>query len=184
MMSILLVFASQTPDYRTPCDRNRTPWSSWLARRVAAAFDINQACTSSLHAWAVAHSMLVAGTAQRALVINADAITQLIHPMDRGLVPLHGDAAAVCIMEAVDSDPGTGFEFFEFGTAGAQFDRLLVPAGGAKGACGPSHRHRSHGRGWMCANQESPVHGRPSDLSFQYVQGHGLLERAAQAAWS
>ena len=66
-----------------------------------------------------------------ALVLNADALTTLLHPKDRGLVTLHGDAGTATLLEACDAEQG-GIEFFEFGTDGSKFDRLLVPAGCAR----------------------------------------------------
>jgi 3-oxoacyl-[acyl-carrier-protein] synthase-3 len=78
--------------------------------------------------------MIVAGTAKRALVLNGDALSTLINPMDRGLVALHGDAATAVLLEGSDSERG-GIEFIEIGTDGTKFDRLLIPAGGARIPC-------------------------------------------------
>lgn len=126
----LLTFASQTPDYRIPATSAVLHGRLGLAE-TCCTMDIGQACSSFLQNLAVAHSMIVAGTARRALVLNGDALTTLIHPKDRSLVPLHGDGAAAALVEASDSEQG-GIEFFEFGTDGAKFDRLIVPAGGAR----------------------------------------------------
>lgn len=126
----LLTFTSQTPDYRIPATASVLQGKLGLSQRCCT-FDINQACGSFLHSLAVAHSMIVAGTASRALVLNGDALTTLINPGDRGLVTLHGDAGAAAILEPCDSEQG-GLEFVEIGTDGTKFDRLLVPAGGAR----------------------------------------------------
>lgn len=129
----LLLFVSQTPDYRIPATAARLQAELGLPERCCT-FDINQACASFIYAAQVAHSMLVAGTAQRALVLNADALSTLIHPQDRGLVALHGDAAVATLFELCDAEQG-GFEFFETGTKGSDFDKLLVRAGGARTPC-------------------------------------------------
>ncbi len=131
----LLTFASQTPDYRIPAT------SSVLHGRLCLSedcctFEIDQACSSFVHSLQVAHSMIVAGTARRALVLNGDAISTLINPLDRGLVSLHGDAAAATLLESSPKADG-GVEFIETGTDGTKFDRLLVPAGGARTPCSP-----------------------------------------------
>ncbi len=126
----LLTFASQTPDYRIPATSSVLHGKLGLSENCCT-FDINQACSSFLHSLQVAHSMLIAGTAKRALVINGDALSTLVNPMDRGLVTLHGDAATVALLEASDSDVG-GIEYIEIGTDGTKFDWLLVPAGGAR----------------------------------------------------
>jgi 3-oxoacyl-[acyl-carrier-protein] synthase-3 len=132
----LLTFASQTPDYRIPATAAVLHGRLGLAERCCT-FDIGQACSSFVHSIAVAQSMIAAGTAKRALVLNGDALTTLIHPKDRGLVTLHGDGAAAALLEACDSDQG-GVEFVEFGTDGKRFDKLLVPAGGAREPSGPA----------------------------------------------
>lgn len=126
----LLTVATQTPDYRIPSTASVLHGRLGLPERCCT-MDINQACTSFLHGLAVAHSMLVAGTCSRALVLNADALTTLVHPKDRGLVTLHGDAGTAALIEIARPDDG-GIEFFEFGADGTKFDRLLVPAGGSR----------------------------------------------------
>lgn len=126
----LLTFASQTSDYRIPATASVLQGKLGLGEECCT-FDINQACASFLHNLAVAHSMVVSGTAKRALVLNGDALSTLIHPMDRGLATLHGDAGTAALVEECDSEQG-GIEFFQFGTDGTKFDKLLVPAGGSR----------------------------------------------------
>ncbi len=132
----LLTFASQTPDYRVPATACVLHGKLGLTE-ACCTFDLNQACASFLHNLAVAHAMVVAGTVRRALILNADALSTLVHPRDRGLVTLHGDGAAAALVEAEDCARG-GVEFVEFGTDGTKFDKLFVPAGGARLPSGPS----------------------------------------------
>lgn len=131
----LLIFASQTPDYRVPATAARLQAELGLPERTTA-FDINQACASFVLALQAAHSMLVAGTAAQALVLNADAVSTLVHPRDRGLVTLHGDAAVATLLTRCDQ-PDCGIEFFAAGSDGAGYDKLWVPAGGARRPAGP-----------------------------------------------
>jgi 3-oxoacyl-[acyl-carrier-protein] synthase III len=125
----LLIFVSQTPDYRIP------PTASVLHGKLSlsqscATFDINQACSAYPYALSVAHSMIVSGTAHYALVLNADTLTKLIHPGDRSLAVLHGDGAAATLVGPCQSD--AGFEGFCLGTDGCGAKHLLVPAGGSR----------------------------------------------------
>jgi 3-oxoacyl-[acyl-carrier-protein] synthase-3 len=135
----LLIFASQTPDYRIPATACRLQAELGLPE-CCLTFDMNQACASFIFAMQVAHSMVAAGTARNTLVLNADALSTLIHPQDRGLVTLHGDAAAASLVSPCDEG---GFEFFEVGTAGADYDKLLVPAGGARLPCSEKTRQET-----------------------------------------
>lgn len=134
----LLTFASQTPDYRIPATAAVLHGKLGLPEKCCA-FDIGQACSSFVHSLAVARAMICAGSATRALVLQGDALTTLIHPRDRGLVTLHGDGGAAVLLEACDEAAG-GVEFVEFGTDGARYDKLLVPAGGAREPAGPESR--------------------------------------------
>jgi 3-oxoacyl-[acyl-carrier-protein] synthase-3 len=125
----LLIFCSQTPDYRMPATASVLHGKLGLAERCCA-FDINQACASYVHSLQVAHSMLVAGTAKRALLINADALSQLVHPQDRSMLPLTGDAGVATLLEPSATD--AGFERFRICNDGKLFDKLYIPAGGCR----------------------------------------------------
>jgi 3-oxoacyl-[acyl-carrier-protein] synthase III len=131
-----LIFASQTPDYRIPPTACRLQAVLGLPERCAT-FDVNQACPSFIFGLQVAHSMVVAETARRVLLLNGDALSTLIHPNDRGLASLHGDGAVATLVEPSPVDAG-GVEFFEVGCDGKSFDRLIVPAGGARLPCSPA----------------------------------------------
>ena len=126
----LLTFASQTPDYKIPATSTVLHGKLGLSE-ACCTFDINQACSSFTHSLQIAHSMIVAGTAKRALIFNADALSTLVNPRDRGLVTLHGDAAVATLIEASDMEKG-GIEYIEIGTDGTKFDRIIVPAGCAR----------------------------------------------------
>jgi 3-oxoacyl-[acyl-carrier-protein] synthase III len=125
----LLIFVSQTPDYRIPTTASVLHGKLGL-KTNCAAFDINQACSAYPYALNVAHAMIVSGAAHYALILNADALTSLIHPLDRSLVPLHGDAACATLLGPCEA--GYGIEGFSLGTDGAGAKYLNVPAGGAR----------------------------------------------------
>lgn len=125
----LLIFASQTADYQLPATACVIHQRLGLAE-TCASFDLSLGCTAFPYAISVASSMVEAGGFQKALVINADALTTIIHPMDRGLVPLHGDAAAVSLVERCNGDGG--LLWCELGTDGSGHSHLVVPASGAR----------------------------------------------------
>jgi len=125
----LLVFASQTGDYQLPATACVLHGRLGLDEHCAA-FDINLGCTSFPYALSVVHGMIVAGVAKRALLLNAEALTTVIHPLDRGLVPLHGDGAVATLVEPSDGDGGM-LGFF-LGTDGTGYHHLMIPASGAR----------------------------------------------------
>ncbi len=129
----LLIFTSQTGDYRIPASACLLHQRLGLAE-TCAAFDIGMGCSGYPYSLSVASSMIHAGTANKALLLNADALTGVIHPGDRALVPLHGDGAAATLLEAAEEN---GIEGVELGTDGQGVENLIIPAGGARQPSGP-----------------------------------------------
>lgn len=125
----LLIFTSQTGDYQIPATACVLHERLGLAEQCAC-FDISLGCSAYPFSLSVANGMLETGAARRALLLNADALTQVIHPKDRALVPLHGDAAVATLL---DCTPGGGrLHGFHFGTDGAGWKHLLIPVSGAR----------------------------------------------------
>lgn len=176
----LLTFASQTPDYKIPSTSSVLHGKLKLSERCCT-FDINQACSSFIHSLQVAHSMIVAGTATRALVINGDAISTLINPMDRGLVTLHGDAAAATLIEKSDINDG-GFELIETGADGSLFDRLLVPAGGSRLPSSLETKIEETAEDGCTRNMEQLYMDGPSVFHFAVYKMPGVIKEAINKA--
>jgi 3-oxoacyl-[acyl-carrier-protein] synthase-3 len=135
-----LFFVSQSPDYRIPTTSAVLHGKLGLPLSCAT-MDINLACSAFPYMLSLAHAMIVAGTARHVLLLNADAITTFLHPFDRSLVALHGDAACATIIGPCED--GFGFGKFTLGTDGAGARHLLIPAGGARIPPGPETRVES-----------------------------------------
>lgn len=125
----LIIFASQTCDYQLPATACVLHERLGLSEHCAA-FDLNLGCTSFPYALSVAHGMIAGGTARRALVLNAETLTSVIHPKDRGLVPLHGDGAVATLVEPHEGKGG--IRGFLLGTDGSGHRHLMIPASGAR----------------------------------------------------
>ncbi len=153
----LLIFVSQTPDYRIPTTAAVLHGKLGLGENCAT-FDVNQACSAYPYTLGIAQSMIANGLARNALVLNADTLTRLIHPRDRSLIVLHGDAAAATILGACNED--FGLEGFTLGTAGSGAKHLLVPAGGSRMPCGPDTRiERTDGSGCVRSDENLVMDG-------------------------
>jgi 3-oxoacyl-[acyl-carrier-protein] synthase-3 len=137
----LLIFVSQTPDYRIPTTASVLHGKLKLAE-TCATFDINQACSAYPYALSVAYSMIMSSVAHYALVLNADALTTLIHPEDRALIPLHGDAACATLLGPCPE--GYGFEGFALGTDGSGAKYLIVPEGAGRKGLGTNRETYAH----------------------------------------
>lgn len=133
----VLIFVSQTPDYRIPTTASILHGKLGLAQSCAT-FDVNQACSAYPYALGIAHATIVSGMARYVLILNADTLTKLIHPQDRSLVVLHGDGAAATLVGPCGA--GEGFEGFSLGTDGSGAKHLMVPAGGSRVPCSEETR--------------------------------------------
>lgn len=125
----LLIVCTQNPDYKLPTTacivQDRTG-----IKKECAAFDINLGCSAFPYSLAVASGFIATGMAKTALVVMSEVYSKVINYKDRSVCTLFGDAAAVAVVKRIRS--GTGFLAFDFGTDGAGYDKLIVPAGGAK----------------------------------------------------
>lgn len=122
----LLILVTQSPDYFSPATACVLHERLGLAPHCAA-FDVNLGCSGWVYGLWLASGMLSAGTAQRALVLVGDVVSQTMSPLDRSVAPLFGDAGAAT---ALERDPGAPPMEFVLGTDGAGARHLMVPAGG------------------------------------------------------
>jgi 3-oxoacyl-[acyl-carrier-protein] synthase-3 len=173
-----LIFASQTPDYRIPATASKLQADLGLSEKCST-FDVNQACASFIFGLQVAHSMVVARTARRVLLLNGDALSTLINPNDRGLVTLHGDAAAATLLEPSDAEAG-GVEFIEVGTSGKDYDRLIVPAGGARLPSGPATCVEETDASGCTRNQDQLFMDGPAIFHFALYKIKDFLKELLQ----
>jgi 3-oxoacyl-[acyl-carrier-protein] synthase III len=125
----LLIFCTQSPDHWLPSTACILQERLGLPKSCAC-FDINLGCSQYVYGLAVAHSMMVAGLIRRALLLTGDTMSRLVHPQDRSVVPLLGDAGSATLLDSVDA--GEGLLGFELGTDGAGHPYLILPAGGTR----------------------------------------------------
>lgn len=171
----LLIFVSQTPDYRIPTTASVIHGKLGLLE-TCATFDVNQACSAYPYALGIAHSMIASGVARYALILNADTLTKLIHPKDRSLVVLHGDGAAATLLGPCES--GGGLEGFVLGTDGTGAKHLVVPAGGSRLACGPESAIERTDTAGCIRTDENLVMDGPAVFHFSVYKVPEAIEAA------
>jgi len=171
----LLIFVSQTPDYKIPTTAAVLHGKLGLSQSCAT-FDVNQACSAYPYALSIAHSMIVSGIAHYALILNADTLTKLIHPRDRSLVVLHGDGAAASLIGPCRED--VGLESFALGTDGSGAKHLLIPAGGSRLACGPETRVERTDAAGCVRTDENLVMDGPAVFHFSVYKVPEVVESA------
>jgi 3-oxoacyl-[acyl-carrier-protein] synthase-3 len=136
-----LLLCTQTPDYPLPTTACLMQSRLGLPK-TAGALDFNLGCSGFVYGLALADGLIRTGSVQRVLLITAETYSKYIHPTDRSLRTIFGDAAAATLVEASDSP---SLSAFRYGTDGQGADMLLVTEGGArpaKDAHQPRHRKR------------------------------------------
>ena len=94
----LLLFISQTPDYRMPATsvllQNRLQLST-----STITFDISLGCSAFLYGLSVAYSMLTAGGIRKALVLDGETRSKVYSQKDRKTAFLFGDGGVAALIE-------------------------------------------------------------------------------------
>lgn len=136
-----LLLCTQTPDYPLPTTACLMQERLGL-RTTCGALDFNLGCSGFVYGLSLADGFIRTGSARRVLLITAETYSKYIHPTDRSLRTIFGDAAAATLIDAGDRPT---LSAFQFGTDGRGADTLLVTRGGARPAehaHKPRHRHR------------------------------------------
>ena len=127
-----VLLCTQSPDYFLPTtacliqDRLGIPVT-------AGAIDYNQGCSGFVVGLGLAKGLIETGQARRVLLLTAETYSKHIHPGDRSIRTLFGDAAAATFVEA--SDVGGAALWigpFVYGTDGSGAENLIVPRGGMR----------------------------------------------------
>ncbi len=122
----LLIFISQTPDYRMPAtsvllqDRLKLPQST-------ITIDINLGCSAFLYGLSVAFSMISAGGIRKALILDGETRSKVYSQKDRKTAFLFGDGGVAAIVE---EKVKYGDSFFSLNSDGSRENLIKIPAGG------------------------------------------------------
>lgn len=123
-----IVFCTQAPDYVLPTSACLIQDRLGLSKKVGA-IDINLGCSGFVYALALANGLISSGAARCVLVLTADTYSKFIHPLDKSVRTLFGDAATAV---AVCADDRARIGPFVFGTDGSGAKSLIVETGGSR----------------------------------------------------
>lgn len=161
-----LLLCTQSPDYFLPTtaclvqDRLGLPVTT-------GALDFNLGCSGFVYGLALAQGLLFAGTASKVLLIMSETYTRHIHPLDKSVRTIFGDAATATLLEA-DDLPRIGK--FVLGTDGSGAPNLIVPAGGMA-------RPRSE----ETAKEETDEAGNVRSMDHIYMNGPEIFSFTLRA---
>lgn len=122
----LLVFLSQTPDYRMPAtsillqDRLGLPMSTM-------AFDIQLGCSGFINALCVVYAMMQNNGFRKALLLDGETRSKVYSRKDRREAFIFGDAGVAALIER---DEKFGDCHFSLNSDGSRGGLIMIPAGG------------------------------------------------------
>ena len=122
----LLVFLSQTPDYRMPAtsillqDRLGLPMSTM-------AFDISLGCSGFISALSIVYSMMQNHGFRKALLLDGETRSKVYSRKDRREAFIFGDAAVAALVER---DEKFGESYFSLNSDGSRGPLIMIPGGG------------------------------------------------------
>lgn len=122
-----IILCTQAPDYVLPTtacvlqDKLGVP-------RTAGALDVNLGCSGFVYGLSLAKGLIETDAAKCVLLLTADTYSKYIHPMDKSVRTLFGDAAAATVITAEELDQER-IGPFVFGTDGSGSKNLIVEAG-------------------------------------------------------
>lgn len=129
----LLVFISQTPDYRMPAT------SIILQNRLnlpttTIAFDINLGCSAFMYGLSVVYSMMQNANLRKALILDGETRSKVYSPKDRRTAFLFGDAGVAVLVERNDR---YGNSYFSLNSDGSRENLIKIDAGGYRKMSSP-----------------------------------------------
>lgn len=123
-----LIYCTQSPDYLLPPNSSLLHGLLGMPQNVMA-FDISHACSGFVYSLGIANGLIKSNTASRVLIVTADTYSRYIHPSDRSIRPLFGDAAASTIISASSK---MLIKDIIFGSSGKHADRFILKNGGSR----------------------------------------------------
>lgn len=122
----LLVFLSQTPDYRMPAtsyllqDRLGLP-------KTTMAFDINLGCAGFEYGLSVVYAFMEKNDFRKALFLDGETRSKVYSPKDRRSAFIFGDAGVAALVERSDK---FGESWFSLNSDGSRGPLIMIPGGG------------------------------------------------------
>ena len=131
----LLLFVSQTTDYRLPSTACVLQDKMGLSKNILA-YDITLGCSGYLLGMGTAGSILQSGSIKKALVMCGNTQSEYASYEDRSMYLLLGDAGTVTALEFDDNCSDT--MDFSYMTDGSGRSSVIVPDGGSRN---PTNMH-------------------------------------------
>jgi 3-oxoacyl-[acyl-carrier-protein] synthase III len=128
-----IILCSQSPEYLLPSSACILQERTGLSTNVGA-LDVNLGCSGYIYSLGLAKGLVETGQAKNVMIVTSDTYSKYIHPKDKSVRTIFGDAAAATVISAeIEPDDSIcNLGPFEYGTDGCGAENLMVPHGGAK----------------------------------------------------
>lgn len=122
-----VLLCTQSPDYFLPTSACLVQQRLGIPSS-AGALDFNLGCSGYIYGLSLARGLIETEQAQNVLLLTAETYSKYIHPEDKSVRTLFGDAAAATLVRRA-AQPAPAIGPFVFGTDGSGAQNLIVPAG-------------------------------------------------------
>jgi len=122
----VLIFVSQTPDYRMPATSIVLQGRLGLPKSTAA-FDISLGCSGFVYALSTAYAYAQQSGIRKVLLLDGETRSKVYHPKDRKTGFIFGDAGIAALIE---KDETVGKSVFSLNSDGSLYDLIKIDAGG------------------------------------------------------
>ena len=122
----LLVFLSQTPDYRMPATSILLQDRLGLSMSTMA-FDISLGCSGFISALSIVYSMMQNHGFRKALLLDGETRSKVYSRKDRREAFIFGDAGVAALIER---DERFGASHFSINSDGSRGNLIMIPGGG------------------------------------------------------
>jgi len=122
----LLVFVSQTPDYRMPATSITLQHRLGLSKHTAA-FDISLGCSAFVYGLSIVYGLMQTGGFRKAILLDGETRSRVYSPKDRKTAFLFGDGGVAALIEQNEK---FGKSYFSLHSDGSLADLIKMDAGG------------------------------------------------------
>lgn len=122
----LLIFVSQTPDYRMPATAFLLQDRLGLSKNTIV-FDINMGCSGFIYGLAVVYGFMQQQGIRKALLLDGETRSKVYSPKDRKTAFLFGDGGVAAL---IGRDEKFGQSYFSLNSDGSRESLIKINAGG------------------------------------------------------
>lgn len=122
----VLIFISQTPDYRMPATAFLLQERLGLPK-TTMAFDLTLGCSAFLYGLSIGYSLLQQPHIRKVLLLDGETRSKVYSPKDRKTAFLFGDAGAAVLLEKGEK---YGNSYFSLNSDGSMADTIKIEGGG------------------------------------------------------